>query len=354
MASSAPKHPQVRRSDARFARSWRPTPPRASSARVQVRSCSRTPAARASSPGRTSPRRCPRICSPTSSSTSSTPTSARTTSRSSRPAARATPSASPSPRSSGEDLGEAAQQRPGARLPARDGPGLAADARGRGRDRPAHRGRRAPPVLRDDRHALRHPRGAAPGRPPAQGQVRAQVAARRARGGGRGRGRRGRGARRASRPSSSAARSCWPRSPGAPHGGGGRPARRAPSRTRAPAPRRASACARELAERYQAMVNLLLEVRFSKARLAEVIEGLEQLARGFAELRARARALDPALPALARGVRGAGAALDARAAAAAARRWRASAATRELLEKVRGELGARAAPSAASSRSSTA
>ena len=34
-----------------------------------------------------------------------------------------------------------AHQRSGARLPARDGPGLAADARGRGRDRPAHRDR---------------------------------------------------------------------------------------------------------------------------------------------------------------------------------------------------------------------
>ena len=47
----------------------------------------------------------------------------------------------------------------------------------------------------------------------------------------------------------------------------------------------------ELAERHQAMVDVLLEVRFSKARLAEVVGGLERLARSFVELRAQARAL---------------------------------------------------------------
>jgi RNA polymerase primary sigma factor len=47
----------------------------------------------------------------------------------------------------------------------------------------------------------------------------------------------------------------------------------------------------ELAERYEAMVDLLLSVRFSKARLHEVIAGVEQLARDFAELRKRARTL---------------------------------------------------------------
>jgi RNA polymerase primary sigma factor len=47
----------------------------------------------------------------------------------------------------------------------------------------------------------------------------------------------------------------------------------------------------ELAERYEAMVGLLLSVRFSKARLHEVIAGLEQLARDYAELRKRSRTL---------------------------------------------------------------
>ena len=47
----------------------------------------------------------------------------------------------------------------------------------------------------------------------------------------------------------------------------------------------------ELAERHQAMVDVLLEVRFSKARLAEVVAGLERLATSFVELRAQARAL---------------------------------------------------------------
>jgi len=47
----------------------------------------------------------------------------------------------------------------------------------------------------------------------------------------------------------------------------------------------------ELAERYEAMVGQLLAVRFSKARLAEVIAALQQLAGDFAELRKRARTL---------------------------------------------------------------
>ena len=75
-------------------------------------------------------------------------------------------------------------------------------------------------------------------------------------------------------------------------------------RSEAEAARRASALANprtgpearerlraELAERYQAMVDLLLEARFSKARLGEIVGSLEALSRAFAELRARARVL---------------------------------------------------------------
>ena len=47
----------------------------------------------------------------------------------------------------------------------------------------------------------------------------------------------------------------------------------------------------ELAERHQAMVDLLLEARFSRARRAEIVGTLESLSRAFAELRARARVL---------------------------------------------------------------
>jgi RNA polymerase primary sigma factor len=47
----------------------------------------------------------------------------------------------------------------------------------------------------------------------------------------------------------------------------------------------------ELAERHQAMVDLLLEARFSKARVAEIVGALGALSRAFAELRARARVL---------------------------------------------------------------
>jgi RNA polymerase primary sigma factor len=47
----------------------------------------------------------------------------------------------------------------------------------------------------------------------------------------------------------------------------------------------------ELAERYQTMVDLLLEARFSRARLAEIVTSLEALSRAYAELRARARVL---------------------------------------------------------------
>jgi RNA polymerase primary sigma factor len=47
----------------------------------------------------------------------------------------------------------------------------------------------------------------------------------------------------------------------------------------------------ELAERHEKMVDQLLAVRFSKARLAEVVSGLEQLAKSFGELRGRARTL---------------------------------------------------------------
>jgi RNA polymerase primary sigma factor len=47
----------------------------------------------------------------------------------------------------------------------------------------------------------------------------------------------------------------------------------------------------DLAERYQAMVNVLLEVRFAKARLHEVIEGLARVGGELASLAARARAL---------------------------------------------------------------
>ena len=47
----------------------------------------------------------------------------------------------------------------------------------------------------------------------------------------------------------------------------------------------------ELAERYATMVDLLLEARFSKARLAEIVGSIEALSRAFAELRARARVL---------------------------------------------------------------
>jgi RNA polymerase primary sigma factor len=47
----------------------------------------------------------------------------------------------------------------------------------------------------------------------------------------------------------------------------------------------------ELGERYATMVDLLLEARFSKARLAEIVGSIEALSRAFAELRARARVL---------------------------------------------------------------
>ncbi|HEX2484215.1 MAG TPA: RNA polymerase sigma factor RpoD [Myxococcota bacterium] len=47
----------------------------------------------------------------------------------------------------------------------------------------------------------------------------------------------------------------------------------------------------ELAERYQAMVDELLGVRFAKARLTEVIQGLVRLANEFAALATRARSL---------------------------------------------------------------
>jgi RNA polymerase primary sigma factor len=47
----------------------------------------------------------------------------------------------------------------------------------------------------------------------------------------------------------------------------------------------------ELAGRHEAMVDVLLEVRFSRARLQEVVVGLERLAASFAALRGQARAL---------------------------------------------------------------
>jgi RNA polymerase primary sigma factor len=47
----------------------------------------------------------------------------------------------------------------------------------------------------------------------------------------------------------------------------------------------------ELQARYEEMVDLLLGVRFSKARLAEVASGLAALSKSFAALRSRARAL---------------------------------------------------------------
>ena len=67
-----------------------------------------------------------------------------------------------------------AHQRSGARLPARDGPGVAAHARGRGRDRDADRVRPARAAARRARHPVRRARGARGGRGAAQEQGRAQ------------------------------------------------------------------------------------------------------------------------------------------------------------------------------------
>jgi RNA polymerase primary sigma factor len=47
----------------------------------------------------------------------------------------------------------------------------------------------------------------------------------------------------------------------------------------------------ELAERYERMVDLLLAVRFSRARFADVVAGLERLSQAFAAIRSRARTL---------------------------------------------------------------
>ena len=85
------------------------------------------------------------------------------------------------PGARGGRRGERELRGSGSRVPARDGPGLAAHARGRSRDRAADRERRAPHVVCRRRYAGRHPGASRARRCAAQGAHRAEGAARRAR-----------------------------------------------------------------------------------------------------------------------------------------------------------------------------
>ena len=142
---------------------------------------------------------------------------------------------------------EAPGQRSGARLPARDGPGVAAHARGRGRDRAAHRVRRARAAARGARHAVRRARGARGSAERAASASKIELdetwwtASTKRCGGGRSHRRPGRAPSATFFATLAKVRRLEAR------GGAARTRR---SRTRAPARTRASACAREIAERY--------------------------------------------------------------------------------------------------------
>ena len=197
---------------------------------------------------------------------------------------------------------DGADQRSGARLPARDGAGVAAHARGRGRDRQAHRGGRA----RAERAVLGTPfgvrevlatRGAA-----AQRQHRA------ARGG-----RRARRSRAAARRHEERRKDFLLKTAQDPAARRARSPRSSPrSRTRAPATTRASGCAPRSTRSTARSSELLRETRFSKSRIEEIRQELGGRGRAScAGTPPRARKLVTPLGAVARRVPRAGGALAA-------------------------------------------